>query len=154
MAIALVVLNASVLPARATSTVGRSRFADVATGATRVVVQVDRGLNAKTGRYSVVATTTLATIQAIIAHVNALPAAPSADEMCPMDVGAKLTMSFYRHGAKPYAVVVADPGGCGLVTIRDYNASDVLAGSARAGGGAEFSAYVARLLHIKTLQVI
>jgi hypothetical protein len=153
-AIALVVLGANTLPARATSTVAKSRFAEIGTGATRVVVQVNRGLNAKTDRYSHVTTTNPATIDTIIDHVNALPAAPSADEMCPMDVGAKLTLSFYRHAAtSPYAVVVADPGGCGPVSIRDYRANDTLIGTAEVGGGVAFSAYVAALLHIKTLQV-
>lgn len=154
LAIAVVLaLGVNALPARAASTV-KSRFADVASGATRVVVDVNRGLNAKANRHSVVTTTTPATIAAIIRRVNTLPPAPSVAEMCPMDVGATLTVNFFRHAATPYAVVVADPGGCGRVSIRDYNANGTLEGSATAGGGAAFSAYVATVLHIKTLQVL
>jgi hypothetical protein len=71
-----------------------------------------------------------------------------------MDVDAKLTLNFYRHSAKPYAIVIADPGGCGPVSIRDYNANDSLTTSAALGGGAGLSAYVATQLHITTLQVL
>jgi hypothetical protein len=153
-AIAAVAVGASSLPTSAATTIAKSRAADIASGATRVVVHVNRGLNAKTGRYSAYATTNVATLNTIIERVNALPKAPPAGEMCPMDVGAKLKLSFFRHSAKPYAIVVADPGGCGAVSIRNYNANDSLEGSATAGGGATFSAYVATQLHIKTLQVI
>jgi hypothetical protein len=118
------------------------------------VVQVNRGLNATTDRYSTYATTNVATIDAIIKHVNALPAPLSGTFSCPMDVGAKLTLSFYRHAAPPYAVVVADPGGCGPVSIRDYNADRTLKGTAAASGGAAFSSYVAARFHITTLQVL
>lgn len=147
-AIAAVTLGASSLSARAAT------HAEVSPGASRLVVQVNRGLNAKTDRFSTYATTNATTIGAILKRVNALPKAPSLGEMCPMDVGAKLTLSFFRHGSKLYAVVIADPGGCGPVTIHDYNASHRLSGSATLGGGAEFSTYVATQLHIKTLQVL
>jgi hypothetical protein len=152
-AIAAVALAASSLPASAAPKTATSRFADVASGATRIVVHVNRGLNARTNRYSTYTTTNAATIGAIIAHVNSLPTAPPMGEMCPMDVGAKLTLSFSRHRAAPYAIVVADPGGCGAVAIRDYNANDSLKGSAAVGGGSALSEYIATQLHIKTLQV-
>jgi hypothetical protein len=152
-AIAAVALGASSLPTSAATTIAKSRYADIGSGATRIVVHVNRGLNAKTDRYSTYTTTNAATIGAIIGRVNALPKAPSVGEMCPMDVGAKLTLSFFRHAGKPYAVVVADPGGCGPVSIRDYNANHSLKGSAAVGGGTAFSAYVGAQLHIKTLQV-
>src|ERR1700722_983689 len=104
-AVAAVALGASSLPASAATKIANSRSRDIAAGATRVVVQVNRGLNAKTDRNSTYTTTNQATITALIAHVNELPKAPPAGEMCPMDVGAKLTLSFYRHAAKPYAIV-------------------------------------------------
>ena len=153
-AIAAATLGASSLAARAATPTAKSLYSDVGSGATRLVVHVNRGLNAKTDRYSEYATTNEATIDAIIGRVNALPKAPPSGEMCPMDVGAKLTLSFYRHAAAPYAIVIADPGGCGPVSIREYNANDTLAGSSAVGGGAAFSLYVAGQLHIKTLQVI
>jgi hypothetical protein len=148
------VRRADVVPTGAATPTAKSRHADVGAGATRLVVHVNRGLNAKTDRYSRYATSNEATVAAIIDHVNDLPKAPSRGEMCPMDVGAKLTLSFYRHASKPYAIVIADPGGCGPVSIRDYNASDTLEGSAAVGGGGAFSNYVATQLHIKTLQVL
>jgi hypothetical protein len=153
-AVAAVALGASSLPASAATKIANSGFNDIAAGATRVVVQVNRGLNAKTDRDSTYTATNKTTITALIAHVNELPKAPPTGEMCPMDVGAKLTLSFYRHAAKPYAIVVADPGGCGPVSIRDFSANDTLKGSAAVGGGVSFSAYVATNLHIKTLQVL
>jgi hypothetical protein len=153
VAIAAVALGVSSLPASAASTIATSRSADIGPGAVRIVVHVNRGLNAKADRRSTYATTNATTIRTIIERVNALPKAPSKGEMCPMDVGAKLTLSFYRHGATPYAIVVADPGGCGPVSVRDYNANDSLKSSADVGGGAAFSAYVGAQLHIKTLQV-
>lgn len=153
-AIAAVALGASSLPTSAATSIAKSRGSDIGSGATRIVVHVNRGLNATANRYSTYTTSDSAMIAAIIKRVDALPKAPPMGEMCPMDVGAKLTLSFSRHGAPPYAVVVADPGGCGAVSIRDYNANDTLDGSATAGGGAAFSAYVGSQLHIKTLQTI
>jgi hypothetical protein len=115
---------------------------------------VARGLNARTDKYSTYATMNTATVAAILKRVNALPKAPSSGEMCPMDVAATLTLSFYRNASTPYAVVVADPGGCGNVSIRDYNANDTLQGSAALGGGVALSNYVATQMHIKSLQVL
>lgn len=151
-AIAAIAVSASSLPARAATTT-ESRHAQIASGATRIVVQVNRGLNAKTDRYSTYATTNAATISAFISHVDALPAAKTGTFSCPMDVGATLTLSFYRHSSTPYAVVVADPGGCGSVSVRDYNANHMQDGSALLSGGVAFSSYIASVLHIKTLQV-
>lgn len=152
VAIAAFCLGASSLSAHAATT--DSRHATIAPGATRVVVEVNRGLNAKTDRFSTYATTNEATISAFIGHVDALPAAKSGTFSCPMDVGATLTLDFYRHATTPYAIVVADPGGCGTVSVREYNANHALASSALLSGGVSFSAYVAQVLHIKTLQVL
>jgi hypothetical protein len=153
-AIAVIALGASPLPARAATAADRSHVAKISTGATRLVVRVNRGINATTNRYSTYATSNVAAIDAIIRRVDALPKAPSTDEMCPMDVGATLTLSFYRASATPYAIVIADPGGCGPVTIRDYNANDSLKDSALLGGGAGLSAFVATQLHITSLQAL
>lgn len=134
---------------------GSSPNARIGSGATRVVVRLDRGLNATSAdRYATYATMNTKTIDAIISRVNRLPPPLSGVTMCPMDVGASLTLSFYRNSSSPYAVVVADPGGCGTVTIRDYNAQDSLTGSAHASGGSAFSTFVAATFHIKNLQVL
>ncbi len=153
-AIAAVTLGASSPSAFAGTPRATAPHTYVAAGASRLVVQVNRGLNAKTDRFSTYATTNATIIGAIVVRVNALPKAPSSGEMCPMDVGAKLTLSFFRHSSKPYAVVIADPGGCGGVAIHDYNANHTLSGSASLGGGTALSTYVATHLHIKTLQVL
>jgi hypothetical protein len=152
-AIAAVALGATSLPTSAATPIAKAHAANIGAGATRVLVLVDRGVNAKTDRYSRDATNNAAIIVALIDRVNALPKAPPPGEMCPMDVGAKLTLSFYRHAAKPYAIVSADPGGCGPVSIRDYHANDSLASTATVGGGGAFSNYVAAQLHITTLEV-
>jgi hypothetical protein len=153
-ALGTVAVGATVLPAHAATTTDKSRYAKVDAGATRLVARVARGLNARTDKYSTYATMNTATIAAILKRVNALPKAPSSGEMCPMDVAATLTLSFYRNASTPYAVVVADPGGCGNVSIRDYNANDTLQGSAALGGGVALSNYVATQMHIKSLQVL
>ena len=75
-AIMAVVVGASPPPARAATMIDKSRYAEIGTGATRLVVHVNRGLNATTNRYSTYATTKAATINAIVQHVNALPKAP------------------------------------------------------------------------------
>jgi hypothetical protein len=152
-AIAAVALGASSLAAHASTPNVKSHDAQIGSGATRLVARVNRGLNAKTDRYSTYATTNSATIDAIIKRVDALPKALSSGEMCPMDVGATLTLSFYRHSSTPYAIVVADPGGCGPVSVREYNVNDSLQSSAAVGGGNAFSTYVATQLHISSLQV-
>lgn len=153
-ALGTIAVSTTALSAHATTGITNSRYAKVDAGATRLVARVARGLNARTDKYSTYATTNAATIAAILKRVNALPARPSGTFNCPMDVAATLTLSFYRDAATPYAIVVADPGGCGNVSIRDYNANDTLQGSAAMGGGVAFSTYVATQLHIKTLQVL
>jgi hypothetical protein len=149
-----IVIGTAALPAHAATTTDKSRYAKVDGGATRLVARVARGLNARTDKYSTYATMNTGTIAAILKRVNALPKAPPSGEMCPMDVAATLTLSFYRNASTPYAVVVADPGGCGNVSIRDYNANDTLQGSAALGGGVALSNYVATQMHIKSLQVL
>ncbi len=152
-ALGTIAAGTTALPAHAVTVINKARNAKVETGATRLVARVARGLNARTDKYSTYATMNVATIAAILKRVNALPPRPSGTFNCPMDVAATLTLSFYRNASKPYAIVVADPGGCGNVSIRDYNANDALQGSAAAGGGVAFSAYVATQLHIASLQV-
>jgi len=133
----------------------KSTFATIGSGATKVVVRVDRGINAKVDRYQTVSTTNAGKIASFIAKINALPAATTSVEMCPMDVGATLTLRFYRSGAAdPYASAVVDSGGCGFVTIYQYGTSGALLGTAGDSGGAAFAAFVATSLGIKNLQVL
>jgi hypothetical protein len=126
-------------------------LAVVPSGATKLIVKLNRGLNAKTDRTSSVVSTNKSQIASIIAHVNVLQEPSPLPVFCPADFGASLTMSFYRAGAKtPYSVVVADPAGCGTVTISQYSgamrtsASDVT-------GGVPLSRFVATQLGLKNL---
>jgi hypothetical protein len=130
----------------------KSRFAIVASGAVKVVAVVDRGLNAKHDRFSTYMSTNTRTIDELLTKVNDLPPALSPGVLCPVDMGASVTLRFYRAGATtPYAVVVADSGGCGPVAIDSYDALDALMGSAHVAGGVALSAFVAKTFDIKTL---
>ncbi len=143
------------LPSKVAWTSSKSTFATVATGAARVVVRVDRGINAKVDRYSMVVTTNAVKIASFIAKINALPPATASVEFCPMDVGATVTLRFDRAGATtPYASVVADSGGCGFVTIYQYGSTGALLGTAVDSGGAGFSQFVATSLGIKKLAIL
>jgi hypothetical protein len=130
----------------------KSAQAKVASGATSLTVKLNRGLNAKTHRTASVTTKDKSLIAAIIDHVNALPVPSPLPTSCPNDVGASLTMSFYRAGAaKPYSVVVADPGGCGPVTISQYNSDHTRTSAADVSGGVAFSKFVASHLGLTDL---
>ncbi|HQU25442.1 MAG TPA: hypothetical protein PLS29_00275 [Acidimicrobiales bacterium] len=92
--------------------------APVASGATRLVVRVDRGFDATGPRYSASSTSDRSLIARLIEGVDALPAAPTGTTSCPIDLGARVVLLFFRDGADhPYAVVVADPQGCGDVAV-------------------------------------
>lgn len=133
-------------PAAASST--------LASGATRLEVRLDRGLNATTHRYANAATSNRATIVAIIAKVNALPPTSPYPMGCPADFGATLTVRFYQPGAtSAYATVVAETGGCGLVTVTDLNANASPMSSTHRMGGAAFSLFVAKKLGLRDLEV-
>ncbi len=130
----------------------KSVQAAVSSGATSLTVKLNRGPNAKTHRTSTVTTKDKSLIAAIIDHVNALPVPSPLPTSCPNDVGASLTMSFYRGGAtKPYSVVVADPGGCGPVTISQYNSDHARTSAADVSGGAALSNFVASHLGLTDL---
>ncbi len=106
----------------------------VAGGATRLVVRVDRGPDAPGPRYSASSTSDRSIIDRLIAGVDALPAAVVGTTGCPVDLGARVVLLFFRDGTDhPYAVVVADPQGCGDVAVitRDGIGRDVV----RLGGG-------------------
>ncbi len=131
----------------------KSIYSVVARGAVKVVIVLNRGTNATHDRVSTYSTTSNATIDELISRVNDLPPALSGVYSCPADFGASLTLRFYRAGAPtPYAVVVADPGGCGLVTIRHYDALDAETGSTHVSGGYQFGQFIAKVFHITTLQ--
>jgi hypothetical protein len=131
----------------------KSALAAVPSGATSLSVKLNRGINAKkTDRTSSVTTHDKSLITAIIDHINALPVPSPLPTSCPNDVGASVTMSFYRGGAaKPYSVVVADPGGCGPVTISQYNSAHVRTSAADVTGGVGLSEFVADHLGLTNL---
>jgi hypothetical protein len=131
----------------------KSIYSIVARGAVRVGVVVNRGSNAKHNRVSKYATTSTKTINTLITKVNDLPPAMSGVFSCPADFGASITLRFFGAGATtPYAMVVADPGGCGTVTIRDYDAMDAELGSTQVSGGYQLGQFIAATFHIATLQ--
>jgi hypothetical protein len=130
----------------------KSPLATVASGATTLAAKLNRGLNVKTDRTSSVTTDDGSLISAIIAHINALSAASPLPMSCPLDVGASLTMSFYRGGATtPYATVVADPGGCGTVTVNQYDANHRRTSASDVAGGVLLAKFVATQLGLKNL---
>jgi hypothetical protein len=119
----------------------------VAPGATKLTVKLNRGLNAKKDRYQSVSTARTSLIAAIIKHIDVLGVASPLPTSCPNDVGSSLTMSFYRANAtKPYAVVIADPGGCGTVTVSQYNTNHQITSSTDLSGGRQLSSFVAAQL--------
>lgn len=131
----------------------KSVYSIVASGAVKVAVVVNRGSNAKHDRVSKYATTNTRTITELVTKVNDLPPAMSGVFSCPADFGASITLRLFRAGATtPYAVVVADPGGCGSVTIRDYDAMDAEVGSTHVSGGYQLGQFIATTFHIATLQ--
>jgi hypothetical protein len=130
----------------------KSATAVVASGATKLTVKLNRGLNAKTDRTSTATSDNKSQIASIIAHINALPVPSPLPMSCPADVGSSLTMSFYSGGAtKPYSVVVADPGGCGPVTISTYNANHTRTSASDVADGVALSKFVAAQLGLKNL---
>jgi hypothetical protein len=144
--LALAALVVTTVPAGATST--------LASGAARLEVRLDRGLNATAHRYANAATSNRATIAAIIAKVNALPATSPYPMGCPADFGATLTLRFFQPGAtRAYAIVVTETGGCGLVTVTYLNANASATSSTHRMGGAAFSLFVAKKLGLSDLEV-
>jgi hypothetical protein len=127
-------------------------LAVVPSGATKLIVKLNRGLNAKTDRTSSVTSTDKSQIASIIAHINALQEPSPLPTACPADFGASLTMSFYRGGAAtPYATVVADPGGCGTVTVNQYDANHRRTSASDVAGGVPLAKFVATQLGLKNL---
>jgi hypothetical protein len=121
----------------------------IAANASRVDVVVNRGYNVKQHRVSVYHVTSGSLIGAFTAHVNALGVATPGVFSCPVDVGATMTLSFFRQATtSPFATVVVDPGGCGSVTITQSRSAGPAAGVAHDAGGARFAAYVAGALSI------
>jgi hypothetical protein len=131
----------------------KSALAVVPSGSTKLVVKLNRGLNAKTADRTASATSTSKSLIAdVIDHINVLPVPSPLPMNCPADFGASLTMSFYRGGAtKPYAVVKADPGGCGTVTISNYNADHARTSAEDVTGGVALSKFVAAQLGLTNL---
>lgn len=120
-------------------------------GATKLVVTLNRGLNVKVDRTSSATSDSSSQITSIIDHINTLQEPSPLPTNCPLDVGATLTMKFYRSGAKnPYSVVVADPGGCGTVTVSQYRGTTRTAAN-DVTGGVNLSKFVAGQLELKDL---
>lgn len=131
----------------------KSPMAIVPSGAAKVVVVVNRGLNVKGHTITDVTSTSTSTIRAFLAKVNELPVANPGVMFCPADFNASVTLRFFYKGATlPYAVVDASSGGCGSVTILQYGTNASLVGTAHLGGGYELASFVARTLNIKNWQ--
>jgi hypothetical protein len=127
-------------------------LAVVPTGATKLIVKLNRGMNAKTDRTSSATSTNKSQIASIIAHINVLQEPNPLPTACPADFGASLTMSFYRGGATtPYSVVIADPAGCGTVTISQYNSAHQRTAANDLTGGRLLAEFVATQLGLKNL---
>ena len=119
----------------------------VAPGATKLTVALNRGPNVKKHRYQNVTTTHTSLIASIIQRIDVLGVASPLPTSCPNDVASSLSMSFYRaNAAKPYAVVKADPSGCGMVTVSQYNTAGQITSSTDLSGGRTLSSYVASQL--------
>jgi hypothetical protein len=127
----------------------KSPFSIVATGAARVVVRVDRGPNVTSGRVTVRSVSDGRTIRSFISRINRLPVALPGVSFCPLDVGATMTLSFFRDGSpRPYAVVEADPAGCGSVAVSQYGAGGALLGVGHDSEGQSLATFVATALSI------
>jgi hypothetical protein len=121
----------------------------VASGASRIVVIVNRGLNFTTGKITTVSDTDASTIKLFTNAVNDLAPPLTGVMSCPIDFGATMTLDFYRaDAANPYATVVADPSGCGSVTIKQYDTSGTLTSTAYASGGGDLAQLVGTNLGI------
>lgn len=128
----------------------KSRFSIVPGGATSAVITVDRGPDVKTNRVTTVTLTRSSMIDAMISKVNNLPVALPGISNCPLDLGASMTISFWRvGGTKPYAVVTADPSGCGSVNISEFGPTSALLGVGHDSNGQSLAKFVATSLSIK-----
>ena len=128
----------------------KSPYSLVASGAVKVVVTVDRGLNVTRDRRTTVTVTSPATIDVIRSTINGAPVATPGVSSCPLDVGATMTLSFWRASAsRPFATVVADPGGCGSVTVTQWRGNGVRRGVGNDSGGGAIVRAVAATLGIK-----
>ncbi|MGC2485563.1 MAG: hypothetical protein WA359_04885 [Acidimicrobiales bacterium] len=127
----------------------------VAPGAAKLTVRLNRGLNDKKHRYQSVTTTRTSLIAAITKHIDVLGVASPLPTSCPNDVASSLTMSFYRANAtKPYAVVIADPSGCGTVTVSQYNTDHQITSSSDLTGGRQLSSFVATQLGLTDISPV
>ncbi|HSN02560.1 MAG TPA: hypothetical protein VLS91_03655 [Acidimicrobiales bacterium] len=128
----------------------KSPFSLIASGATKVVVTMDRGFNVRNGRVTTVTIDSRATIASIRTTLNGLPVATPGVASCPIDVGALMTLTFWRAGStSPFAKVAADPGGCGAVTVSQLDSHGTVIGVGQDSGGWRFVRSVARELSIK-----
>jgi hypothetical protein len=120
----------------------KSKFSQIPSGATSVLIKVNPGQNTTaTAESATVVNAT--TIAAIISKIDALPATSPGVLYCPADFGASITLKFFKTGStSAYATVVAQSGGCGNVSIRQRSASGALLGTANVAGGATLSTYL------------
>jgi hypothetical protein len=124
----------------------------VAPGAAKLTVKLDRGLNDKKHRYESASTSRTSLIASVTKHIDLLGVASPLPMSCPNDVGSSLTMRFYRAGAAtPYAVVIADPSGCGTVTVSQYNVNHQITSSTDLTGGRQLSSFVAAQLGLSDI---
>jgi hypothetical protein len=127
----------------------KSPVSIVPTGAPQVVVTFNRGLNVTANIMTKVVVNDHGTISSILSKVNDLPVAFPGVSSCPADFGASMTLQFFLEDAtNPYATVIADPGGCGSVTVEQFDANGALLGTAHDSGGYALVKYVATDLDI------
>ncbi len=120
----------------------KSKFSQIAPGATSVLIKVNPGQNA-TAPAEAANVETAATISAIINKVDALPATSPGVFNCPASSGANVTLKFFTDGSTTaYATVVAQSDGCGNVSIRQRSANNTLLGTANVSGGGALTTYL------------
>ena len=93
----------------------------VPTGAKVLTAVLSAGLNPGEPGHSPVTTTDPKEIEAIRDFVNRLNVVPPGVRFCPVDFGQNLTISFRKDAqTTPFAVVVADVGGCEEVQVQRF----------------------------------
>jgi hypothetical protein len=121
----------------------RPKSEHIPPGPRRLVVRTTRSGRLIQGPLTV---TSPGAIRRAVSLLNALPADQPGVVACPADFGTLIRLAFYRGAAsaRPVAVAVIDPSGCGLVglTIRGR-------GEPTLGGGLTLAKRLSRVLGVK-----
>ncbi len=87
-------------------------------GSSRLRVSVRDTIPVNRPRRRVLTVTSPRALRRIVALLNALPAAQPGVKSCPADFGVIVRLALYaRRGARPLAVALVDPSGCGGVEL-------------------------------------